>query len=100
MEAIEMAEYQVTCVVKPNGYSPHEHITYLGGPDGDGWTLTTAQVIARIMQHGDVFYTRDGHKRANIEVKENPYTRLPFVQTPADRDSKNNLLNLETCPPR
>lgn len=94
-----MAKYQVTCVIKPNRYSSHEHITHLGGPDNGGWTLTTAQVIACIM-HGDVFYTRDGQNRANIEVKENPYTRSEFVQTPADRDSKNNLLNLETCPLR
>jgi hypothetical protein len=92
-----MAEYQVTCVVKPNRHSQHEHITQLGGPAGGGWILPTPQVITLIKQ-GEVFYTWDGQNRADIEVKTNLYSGLEFVQTRADRDSRNNLLNLEACP--
>jgi hypothetical protein len=54
-----MAEYLVTCVIKPNRQSTHEHITYLGGPGSGGWTLMTQQVINLIENNDDHFYTQD-----------------------------------------
>ena len=92
-----MADYQVTCVTKPNRYSQYEHITHLGGPAGGGWVLPTAQIINLIDSGTDTFYTWDGRNRANIYVRVNPRTGLKFVQTDADGDSRNNLLNLEAC---
>jgi hypothetical protein len=67
------------------------------GPAGGGWTLTTAQVINLIENQGETFYTMDGQKRANIYVNVNPRSGQKFVQTFADRDWRNNLLELEAC---
>lgn len=92
-----MAEFQVTCVTKPNRYSQHEHITQLGGPGGGGWTLATQEVINLIENKGETFYTLDGQKRANIGVRVHPQSRLKFVQTYADGDWNNNLLALDAC---
>ena len=93
-----MADYQVTCVTKPDRYSEHEHITRLGGPAGGGWTLTTQDVISLIKRGTDTFYTWDGKKRADIAV--NSRNGREYVQTYADRDWTNNLLALDACPIR
>ncbi len=29
-----MADILVTCITKPHPQSAHEHVTYIGGPDG------------------------------------------------------------------
>lgn len=88
-----MADAQVTCVTKPNRNSPHEHITHLGG---SGWTWSVQDVISSIENGTNTFYTNDGLKRANIEVRTRNGRK--FVQTRADGDWTNNLLELNACP--
>ncbi len=87
-----MADIQVTCVNKPDRNSPHEHITHLGGRT---WRKTVQDVITSIENHTDTFYTDDGRKRANVQVRERNGKK--YVQTQADGSWTNNLLELDTC---
>lgn len=88
-----MANVQVTCVNKPDRNSSHEHITHLGGRT---WRWTIQDVIASIENRTNTFYTDDGRKRAEVRVRERNGRK--FVQTQADGDWTNNLLELDTCP--
>ncbi len=90
-----MSTLQVTCVNKPDRNSPHEHITHLGGRS---WRLTVQDVIASIENRTNTFYTDDGRKRAVVQVRVRNGRK--FVQTQADGDWTNNLLELDTCPIR
>ena len=94
-----MADVQVTCIIKPNPQSPHEHITHLGNP-AVGWRWTREQVIASIEASTNTFYVLDPRigKRANVGVVRPGGGRTPFLQTYADGDWNNNLLSLNQCP--
>ncbi len=91
-----MADAQVTCITKPDRFSPHEHITHLGGAT---WKWTREQVIASIEDKTNTFYVLDPFtgKRSNVGVVRRP-GMAPFVQTHADGDWNNNLLSLDQCP--
>ena len=88
-----MADVQVTCIRKPHPQSPHEHITHLGGVN---WHLPRPDVIRRIENKIDTFYTFEGGKRANVLVRREP-GKDPYVQTAADGYWTNNLLELNEC---
>ena len=90
-------DYQVTCIIKPNVNSPHEHITHLGA---QGWLLTRDQVIANI-NVGHRFYVVDPRngKTAWVGVVT-PVGRPPYLRTHADGDWNDNLLSLAQCPLR
>jgi hypothetical protein len=94
-----MADVQVTCITKPNAQSPHEHITYLGGPGGGGWRLSREQVIASINQYTNTFFVVDasGH-RSEVGVVTPSNGRAAYLRTHADGDWNNNLLALPQCP--
>lgn len=89
-----LMDLQVTCVNKPHRDSPHEHITHLGG---NGWRWTLDEVIRRIENRTDTFYTYVGGKRAEVRVRTNPTTGRKYVQTHADGYDNNNLLALDEC---
>jgi hypothetical protein len=88
-----MSDALVTCIVKPDKNSPHEHITHLGGKS---WCWTVQQVIASIEAETNTFYTDNGGKRADVLVRERNGRK--YVQTYADGYWTNNLLSLEACP--
>jgi hypothetical protein len=92
-----MAEFQITCVNKPNRLSPHEHITHIGNVAG-GWKLTREEAISRIDGKSDAFYTVDSTsgKRAYIAVVREA-GRDPFLRTHADGKWNDNLLALDEC---
>jgi Mor family transcriptional regulator len=87
-----MADVQVTCVTKPDRNSSHEHITHLGGRT---WYWPVQDVITSIENGINTFYTYDGHRRANIKVRERNGRK--FVQTRADGEWTDNLLALDAC---
>ena len=95
-----MADVQVTCVNKPDRFSPHEHITHLGNPAA-GWRWTREDVIASIDAGTNTFYTIDpiSKKRADIAVVRDGI-RAPYVRTHADGKWNDNLLALNECPLR
>lgn len=92
-----MADVAVTCIVKPNPSSSHEHITHIGNPAA-GWMWTREQVIASIEANTNTFYVVDPQsgRRAYIGVVRRPGI-YPYLQTYADGVWTNNLLSLPQC---
>jgi len=88
-----MADARVTCIVKPDRYSSHEHISHLGGV---GWMWPVEDVIRSIKDGSNTFFTDVGGRRADIKVRTNGHRE--FVQTVSDGYWGNNLLDLNACP--
>lgn len=93
-----MADVQVTCIIKPNVLSSHEHITHIGGV---GWKWSREDVIRSIDGRTNTFYVLDPRtgKKAYIGVVRPTDGRAPYLQTYADGVWTNNLLSLPQCPP-
>jgi len=91
-----MASYRITCVVKPNRTSTHEHITHLGNTQ-QGWMMTREKVIQYIDDGTHSFYTEDsaGHRAAILVVRESG--KQPYLRTAANGAWTDNLLSLEDC---
>ena len=93
-----MPRYRVTCTTK---LEKHEHIVSLGcyGPGNTFHNFSEAEVIDRIQNRGDTFYSErpDGHV-AEITFE----TRLgeKFLKTKPDGERPNNLDWLPDCPPK
>ena len=88
-------KYRVTCIVKPNVFSPHEHITHIGG---NGWTLTRAEAIRQIDSGTSEFYVKDpvNGEAAYVGVVREA-GKVPYLRTYADGDWNDNLLSLNQC---
>lgn len=95
-----MADCQITCITKPDRFSPHEHITHVGNPSA-GWILKREEVIANIEANLDTFYVIDPttKKRADVGVVRSP-GKSPYLKTYADGYYNDNLLSLNQCPLR
>lgn len=93
-----MANYQVTCITKPNTHSSHEHITHIGNPS-TSWKITTAEAIRQIEGKINSFYVKDQRtgQIAYVGVVR-VIGRNPFIRTYADGDWNDNLLSLNQCP--
>ena len=93
-----MADCRITCIIKPNRLSSHEHITHVGNPSA-GWVLPREQVIQHIDSKTDTFFVLDPqtNKRANVGVYREP-GKYPYLRTHADGDWNDNLLSLNQCP--
>lgn len=95
-----MADCQVTCIVKPNRESRHEHITHIGGGTGvNRWKLKREDAIRGIEQDIDTFYVVDpfSKRKAYVAVVY-PTLGHPYLRTHADGTWNNNLLELDQCP--
>ncbi|MBI3299947.1 MAG: DUF3892 domain-containing protein [Elusimicrobia bacterium] len=94
-----MADCRITCIVKPNPSSPHEHISHVGNPPT--WTWAREQVIESIESRTNTFYVLDPGTglRSNVGVVR-AEGRAPFLRTYADGVWNNNLLSLDQCPLR
>ncbi len=95
-----MADVIVTCIVKPNPQSAHEHITHIGNP-GAAWVWPREQVVASIESKTNTFYVLDPAtgRRADIGVVHEQ-GKAPYLRTYADGQWNNNLLSLQQCPSR
>lgn len=92
-----MAEYQVTCINKPDRTSQHEHITHIGNIQAN-WRMTRELAIAQIDGKINSFYTVDRitGARAYIGVVR-VAGRAPYLRTYADGVWNDNLLALAEC---
>ena len=92
-----MNEFQVTCITKPDRFSPHEHITHIGNNQG-GWCLTRESAIQRIEAKTEAFYTVDGTtgKKAYVGVVREQ-GKAPYLRTYADGKWNDNLLAQPDC---
>lgn len=84
-----MADFQVTCIVKPDRDNRHEAISKLGGPEG---LWTRQEMVRDIKNKTHSFYTLVNGKRAEIGVYKEEY-----VRTYADSTWTDNLLALAEC---
>lgn len=93
-------EWLVTCIIKPNPDSAHEHITHVGNPS-DGWVWSREQVIASIDAETSTFVVVDlvTNTRSNVGVVREQ-GKSPYLRTYADETWNNNLLSLDQCPSR
>lgn len=92
-----MADVIVTCIVKPDPYSSHEHITHIGNRAA-GWMWSREQVIASIEAKTNTFYVIDplSGKRSYIGVIRQ-IGKPSYLRTYADGVWTNNLLSLPQC---
>lgn len=92
-----MAEYQVTCINKPDRTSQHEHITHIGNIQAN-WRMTRELAITQIDAKINSFYTVDRitGARAYIGVVREA-GKAPYLRTFADGAWNDNLLALAEC---
>jgi len=92
-----MADCQITCIIKPDVLSPHDHITHMGNPPT--WIWPREQVVATIEDKSNTFFVLDPKtgKRSNVGVVREAGKR-PYLRTHADGSWNNNLLSLNQCP--
>ena len=92
-----MAEYQVTCINKPNHLSSHEHITHIGNL-ANKWRLTKENAINQIDTKISQFYTIDSTTGAKCYIEVFRETgKAPYLRTLADGKWNDNLLALPDC---
>jgi len=93
-----MADCRITCIVKPDRFSPHDHITHVGNPVA-GWKWTREEVIRSIDNKTNTFYVLDPqtNQRADVGVVRDA-GKLPYLRTYADGYWNDNLLSLNQCP--
>lgn len=96
-----MADCQITCIIKPNESSPHEHITHVGNPTAgeNGWMWSREEVIASIKAKENTFFVLDpvSKKRSEVGVVSET-NKSPYLRTHSDGYYNNNLLSLNQCP--
>lgn len=91
-----MARHRITCIVKPDRNSPHEHITWVGSSD-EGLAWTREDAIKMLENKTDTFYVRTGTHTAEVSVYYPTDGRRPFLRTHSDGYWNDNLLSLEQC---
>jgi hypothetical protein len=87
-------EWQITCVKKTSSPSAHECIERVGGPAGEGWTLSIKETIEYIRQGGG-FWVDVGGRRYDIIIASS-FGR-DYLKTETDGDYPTNLMSLPEC---
>ena len=91
---------RIGCVNKRERQNPGEHITHVGGVNGDGsrWRLSEEDAIAGIEAGKWSFYVeRPAGHRVGVVIAVSPHGRK-YLKTVADGEVPNNLLSLPECP--
>ena len=91
-----MARHRITCIVKPNRESKHEHITDVGLQD-DTTLWPRSKVIKALENKTDTFYVHEGTYEVEVVVAYPTDGRAPYIRTRADGVWKDNLLALAEC---
>jgi hypothetical protein len=82
-----MPDVRITCIVKPDRFSPHEHITDVGNCQASPpWKSTREQVISWIEAGTYTFYVQDDQtgRRATVGVVGSRGSSLIFEPMPMD----------------
>ena len=89
---------QISCINKPDRYSSHEAITAVGGfHNGKRWKLSQKDAIAGIENGTYQFFVNEDGTEADVIVETDRFGHK-YIRTKPDATTKNNLLNLTTCP--
>jgi hypothetical protein len=94
---------QVTCSSK-RPFGGERHITGIGGVDGGtAWGLSREEAADEILKGERTFFvTRAGGREVEVDAVQGGYWaghKTFFVQTRADFDPSDNLLQLPDCAP-
>ena len=87
-----MSDIRITCINKPDRYSPHEAITHVGNGTNK-WTRQ--QVVAWIDNREHTFYTLVDGNRGDIGTVQGANGK--YLRTYADGKWNDNLLSLPEC---
>ena len=92
-----MNEFEVTCIIKPDRFSRHEHITHIGNTTA-GWMIARENAIEKIESRRETFYTVDqtSGRWAYVGVVREE-GKAPYLRTHADGRWNDNLLALPNC---
>ena len=88
-----MANYQITCITKPNTSSKHEHITHVGGPAFGKKPRET--VVMEIDNKINTYFTQENGNHAWVGTVDGPTGK--YLRTYADGRWNDNLLSLPQC---
>lgn len=93
-----MARHRITCINKPDRYSPYKHITHIGGVNTDStrWKLTEEQAIIDIENGKYEFYVHAGGRTVDVIVATSIYGHK-YLKTTTDGEKPDNLLSLPEC---
>lgn len=83
---------EITCIVKTDRSNPHERIQAVGD---NGFRYTQPDVIRRIENGTNTFWTRGGGKQANVIVATRNGNK--YLKTENDGVQPDNLLALPSC---
>lgn len=92
-----MNEFEISCIIKPDRNSRHDHITHIGNNSAN-WCLSREVAIQRIEAKTESYYTvnRQTGKRAYIGVVREA-GKQPYLRTYADGTWNDNLLAQPDC---
>lgn len=93
-----MASFKVTCIIKPNANSSHEHITAIGYNDSGSIkiNITVKEAVRRIDLNPSEFYVQHGNDKVYVTVVRTA-GHEPYIKTVPDHTQKDNLLSLPQC---
>jgi len=90
--------HRIDCITRSDRTNPHERITHVGGPNGDGsrWKVAEQEAINGIEQGTWAFYVQIGTNTVDVVVA----SRLgrKYLKTRNDGEAPDNLLRLQDCP--
>ena len=86
--------WQITCISKTSGSDPFERIGRVGGPEGEGWTLSVDEIIAHINK-GTSFWVDIAGRRVDVVISNN--CGRTYIKTRTDADAPDCLLSLPEC---
>lgn len=89
-----MTDYQATCHT-PDNLDPDRRLQGLGG---SGWNHGIDDIIRRIQNRTDRFWTTTPQGQSVwVEVHKHPRSGRLYIKTSADGVEPNNLLALPVC---
>lgn len=93
-----MAYLEITCIIKPNVNSPHDHITHVGNPTWTPRLQPVEQIIREIKSGVNSFYVSDWRgNQARVHVVNATQYAREHIRTYADTVPTDNLLSLNQC---
>lgn len=90
---------RITCITKPDRFSPHEAISHYGWIEDktNNHGITDRQTVVNWVKNGTVAYVRDGENNIVKCFVNTSRSGTEFLQTYSDGEYTDNLLSLIAC---
>jgi hypothetical protein len=86
--------WQIACINRTNSSDPYERIGRVGGPAGEGWTLSVDEIVAQI-NNGTSFWVEIAGLQVDVVITS--HGGRACIKTRSDADDPNGLLSLPEC---